>query len=126
MENKELDPYYLTEENIRLTNELNKTKNELCHLKESTRKMIRLLNAHRNDITEIMNDMQIIYSLKIIDDSIIGNQYDNIDGVEERKDNNNELIGGLRLLTESELEERENERKNGKIMNFFGINYVMN
>lgn len=125
MENKELDPHYLTEENIRLTNELNKTKNELCHLKESTRKMITLLNAHRNDITEIMNDMQIIYSLKIIDDSIIGNQYDNIDGVEERKDNN-ELIGGLRLLTESELEERENERENGKIMNFFGINYVMN
>jgi len=143
MEIKESNSEHLFEENIRLNNELNKTNNELDAWKEYTHKIIRLLKTFRNDyvimrtkciqslensnddnvegfneflrgkihtITEVINDIQIIHSIKFIDDT----NYEE----EEKGEKNEPLV----LLTQKEIEEREN----GKIMNFFGIDYVMN
>jgi hypoxanthine-guanine phosphoribosyltransferase len=142
MEIKELNSEHLFEENIRLNNELNKTNNELVAWKEYTQKIMTLLKTFKNDyemmhakciqclgnsndnivegfneflrgklhtITEVINDIQIIHSIKFID----GTNYE--EGQEEEK--NEPLL----LLTQKDIEEREN----GKIMDFFRVDYII-
>lgn len=80
------------------------------------------LRGKLHTITEVINDFHIINSIKFVDDTNYGTSGDKDretedSGVEERKDE----IEPLRLLTPEEVSEREN----GKIMNFFGVNYTM-
>lgn len=130
-----------------LKEENDSLKKELLAWKEYTRKILRLINVFRNEhvfaqakciqgienqedeqsagfreflrgklhtITEIINDFHIINSIKFIDDDVTNYE----EGQEEEKGGKNEP---LVVLTEKEIE----ERKNGKIINFFGVDYTM-
>jgi hypothetical protein len=88
------------------------------------------LRGKLHTITEVINDFHIINSIKFVDNT----QYEPVTLVDnnektvshEKKEPLSEEVEPmepLRLLTDEEIEERE--RENGKIMNFFGIDYVM-
>lgn len=89
------------------------------------------LRGKLHTITEVINDFHIINSIKFVDDTDYGTRATQ-DGVEEGKESlelsnseDKEKNESLIMLTSEEIAERERDRENGKIMNFFGINYNM-